>query len=168
MQEIRAKIVERLKGDTTLMSLATGSVWDRKLSYGKGLPGNTNAAFYILPPSQDPTQKVRLHPAIYVGPPNDVDSTDGNQEDGRVQNRWAFLRLYYYVPATGSGKEELDQIDARVRWLLSPVRWQPVLSNGAVLTMTSLELPELTDSDEWEGSLVTYRRFRGEYLRPEP
>lgn len=169
MQEIRAKLIDRLKGDTTLMSLVTGSVWDRKLAYGKGQPGNTNSAFYILPPSQDPAQKLRLHTTIYVGPPNDVDAADGlTDPGGRVQSRWVFIRVYCYIPATAQGKADLDTIDERIRWLTSPSRWQPVLSNGAVLTMTPLEMPELTDSDEWEGSLVTYRRMQGEYLRPNP
>jgi hypothetical protein len=161
MQEIRRRIVERLTADGTLYpSLVPGGIYDRPIKAGQG-QGSTPAAFYITP--GDPARIVRLHPSIVILGPNEVDPPSGPVDDAVTVLRNGFLRLFYYVPATATGKTLLDQIDARVRWLLHG--WQPTLDVGYPLTLTALELSEPLDSDEFPGNLVCYRRFVGEYLR---
>jgi hypothetical protein len=168
VQEIRTLVVNRLKADATLMDIVLGGVYDRPLRSGK-TQGATPDAFYIKP--GDAAGIVRVHESIVVLGPNEVASADGptGVEDLRLYN--GFLRVYYYVPV--DEKIHLDQMDARVRWLLNPKPewaggsgWQPALSTGYPLSLEHLELTEALDGEEWLGTLVSYRRFGGEYLRP--
>lgn len=161
MQEIRTAIVARLKTDTALYpTLVPGDIYDRPLRAGQG-QGATPAAFWIDP--NDPARIVRLRESIVVLGPNEVDPPDGLVSTADEVLRNGFIRLFYYVPATATGKDNIDRIDARV-WA-NLAGWQANLSTGHTLTTTMLELSEPLDSDEFPGSLVCYRRVVGEYLR---
>jgi len=159
MQEIRRRVVDRLKDPVNDLypDLVPGGVWDRALKRGETSPGNTNSAFY-----KDPGGIVRLHRTIVVIGPNEVEPVDGPRR-GEAILRNGFLRLFYFVEATSSGKEALDQIDVKVWSLLHD--HQETLSTGYPMTLSALEMTEPVDS-EWEGSLVCMRRFLAEYLRP--
>jgi hypothetical protein len=161
MQAIRTAILNRLQGDATLYpGLVPGGIWDRPIRAGQG-QGSTPAAFWIKP--DDPARIVRLRESIVILGPNEVDPPSGPIAPNEpVVLRNGFLRLFYYVPATATGKTALDAIDRRVRQLLEG--WQAQLSDGP-LTVNILEMSEPLDSDEFPGNLVCYRRIVGEYLR---
>ena len=161
MQEIRTAIVNRLLADVPLYpTLVPGGIYDRPLKEGSG-QGATPAAFWINP--SDPARIKRLRPSIVVLGPNEVDPPSGPLSNEPIVLRNGFLRLFYYVEATASGKQALDAIDARVRALLAG--WQTQLSVGYPVTTSVLELSEPLESEEFPGSLVSYRRIVGEYLR---
>ena len=161
MQEIRTAIITRLMNDPALYpTLVPGGIYDRPLKEGKD-QGATPAVWYVDP--ADPARIKRLRNSIVVLGPNEVDPPDGLVSTTDEVLRNGFVRLFYYVPATATGKEALDQIDARV-WA-DLAGWQVPLSNGYTLTTTMLELSEPLDSDEFPGALVCYRRVVGEYLR---
>lgn len=161
MQEMRAKVVDRLSGDGTLYpGLVPGGIWDRPLKAGQGA-GATGSAFAIRP--GDSARVPRLRESIVVFGPNDVAAPDGPQALGDLALRQGFLRLFTYAPATASGKAALDAIDARVRFLLHG--WQTVLSHGYPVTFTELEALEAVDSEEFPGNIMTMRRYVGEFLR---
>jgi hypothetical protein len=161
MQEVRTAIVNRLSDDTALYpALVPGGIYDRPLKAGTG-QGATPAAFWINP--LDPARIVRLRESIVVLGPNEVDPVSGPIAPNEpVVLRNGFLRLFYYVPATAAGKTNLDAIDRRVRQLLES--WQAQLSEGP-LTVGVLEMTEPLEDEQFEGSLVCYRRVVGEYLR---
>lgn len=94
--------------------------------------------------------------------PGEERSTDGPLI-GDVENKLGFVRIYYYVPATESGKEAWDAIDTRVVDLLNG--WQHTLASGYVATFESVDLSELVDSELFEGSKQSIRRVSVEYLR---
>lgn len=163
MQAIRTAIVARLNSlDAALVpGLVPGGIYDRPLKAGSG-QGATPAAFWIDP--SDPARIVRVRESIVVLGPNEVDPTSGPvvaNEPAVLRN--GFLRLFYYVPATATGKANLDAIDARVWAALS--NWQVNLDTGYTLTTELLEMSEPLESDEFPGTLVCYRRVVGEYLR---
>jgi hypothetical protein len=158
MNAIRKLIVDRLVADSTLYpTLLPGGVWDRPLAAGSGR-GSTPAAFWIDP--ADPTKTPRLRRSIVVLDGGEVPSVGGPKNA-----RMTFPRLFYYVPATATDKAALDAIDSRVLWLLDPANWKPALAANRPLELTALELSELTDSEQFPGSLVCFRRFQGEYLK---
>lgn len=160
MQEIRSKVVARLLTDGDLVDLVPGGIYDRKLT-PEG-PGQTDAAFYILP--NDPARRIRLHPAIAIFGPNDVLPPSGPTSVKDVINRNGFLRLFVYVEATAGGKALFDQIAARVRYNLNG--WQATLTTGYPMTVEEADATELLDSDEFKGSLVATLRYAVEWMRP--
>jgi hypothetical protein len=161
MQEVRTAIVTRLATDAALYpALVPGGVYDRPLKQGQG-QGTTPDAFWIKP--SDPARIVRLRESIVVLGPNEVDPPSGPVAPNEpVVLRNGFLRIFYYVPATATGKTALDAIDRRVRQLLEG--WQAQLGDGP-LTVNILEMTEPLEDEQFEGSLVCYRRVVGEYLR---
>jgi hypothetical protein len=164
MQAIRTTIVARLTNDGTLYpGLVPGGVYDRPLKVGKDA-GATPAAFWIKP--GDAARIVRLRESIVVMGPNEVDPPDGPARvEGEPVLRNGFVRLFYYVPATASGKANLDAIDARVRTLLAG--WQAALDGGYPATISVLELSDAIDTEEpLPGALMAMRRLAVEYLRP--
>jgi hypothetical protein len=161
MQEVRGAIVTRLTNDTALYpTLVPGGIYDRPIKAGTG-QGATPSAFWINP--LDPARIVRLRESIVVLGPNEVDPVSGpTAPNDPVVLRNGFLRLFYYVPATATGKTNLDAIDRRVRQLLEG--WQVQLSEGP-MTTNLVEMTEPLEDQQFEGSLVCYRRVVGEYLR---
>jgi hypothetical protein len=161
MQAIRAAILSRLLGDAVLFpGLVPGGIYDRPLRAGKG-QGATPDAFYIAP--GDLAGVIRLRESIVILGPDEVDPPDGpmaTNEPAVLRN--GFLRLFYYVPATATGKTALDAIDKRVRQLLEG--WQTQVGDGP-LTVTVLGMTEPLESEEFAGNLVAQRRIVGEYLR---
>jgi hypothetical protein len=163
MNEIRDRVILRLKNDGTLYpSLVPGGIYDRKLQTVG--PGSTDEAFYTLP--GDPTKRIRLHPCIVIFGPNDVEPADGAVVTGGIRTRWGFLRLFVYVEATAAGKQRYDEIASRVRYDLEG--WQAQLSTGYPATVEEVDVTELTDSDEFNGSLVSLLRYRVEWSRSAP
>jgi hypothetical protein len=158
MQAIRTQIVARLQSDQTLYpNLVPGGVWDRPLAAGTGR-GSTPAAFWIDP--ADPTKTPRLRRSLVV-----LDGGEVAAVGGPSTARETFPRIFYYVPATASDKTALDDIDSRVLWLLDPANWRPTVGANRPLVLSALELSELVESEQFPGSLVCFRRFRGEYLK---
>lgn len=162
MQEVRAAIVTRLTNDTALYpTLVPGGVYDRPLKTGTG-QGATPAAFWINP--SDPARIVRLRESIVVLGPNEVSPPNGPVGVEDLFSLNGFLRLFYYVPATATGKAALDQIDMRVWQLLEG--WQTSLTGlGTTLTVKMVDMTEPLEDQQFEGSLACYRRVVGEYLR---
>lgn len=160
-REIRAKIVEKLLDDATLYpGLVPGGIYDRRLKQGKG-QGATAGAFIIRP--GDPAKVPYLQPSIVVFGPNEVQAVDGPQGLGGLVLRTGFLRFHYYVPADAEHKTLLDQIDARIRWNLNGKQIQ--LSSGYPITFQELEAAEDIDSEEFPGTIMSMRRYVGEYLK---
>lgn len=162
MQEVRTAIVTRLTNDALLYpALVPGGIYDRPLKAGQG-QGATPGAFYVAP--GDAARLIRVRESMVVLGPNETMPVDGfvNTED--VEGVTGFLRLFFYVPATSTGKQALDAINARVRQLLHG--WQTQLSVGYPLTVQVLrDLTEPLESEEFPGTLVCQRRIVGEYLR---
>ena len=163
MQDLRTKVVDRLKADATLYpGLVTGGIFDRALKDGN-VPGATPEAFFVDP--ADPAKIRRLRPSIVVKGPNETSPTDGPIETGDPSVlRMGFLRINYYVPATATGKAALDLIDDRVRVLLHG--WQVNLTIGYPVTFSFVDLTDADDSDEFPGNIQAVRRVVGEYFRP--
>lgn len=158
---VRTAIVDRLKGDPVFYpGLAVGGVYERPLKAGKG-EGSTPAAFWVDP--GDPAKVIRLREAVVVADGGEVLPSDGPIAVADLRLWQTFPRLFVYVPATSTGKVALDAIDDRARWLLAG--WQAQLAHGYALSLDVLERTAAIESDEFPGSLVCYRRYRGEYLR---
>lgn len=158
MYAITTAVLSHLGGDAALAALAPGGVYDRVPK--RTQPGATPAAFLPLPGKEVP----RLRETITLFGPNEVLPGDGPVQTGVVVLRLGFLRLYYYVPATASGKVAIDAIDTRVRQLLHD--WQLDLAYGATATFAELDSSDLAESDHFPGSKQMIRRYSVEYLRP--
>ena len=158
MLSVRGQIVQRLGTDPALGLLAPGGVWDRPIRAGTG-QGATPGAFWVDP--ADPARVPRLRRTVTVTGGGEVPAPFGETLDA-VET---YPRVWVYVEATAAGKAALDDIDERVRQLLDTDVWRVAVPNGRPLRLTPLEMGDPGESDEFPGSLVAYRRFRGEYLR---
>lgn len=159
MSDVLAIITNRLEGDGTLYpGMVPGGVYDRPVKAGKE-GGSTPGAFYVDP--ADPAHIPRLRRTIAIFDGGEVDfpqSPPGYKA--------SYPRVFYYVEASAAGKAALNDIDARVRWLLvGDQTWHPALTTGAPLSIVAAERSPLLDSEAFPGSLVCFRRFEVGYFR---
>jgi|SRR5215218_8596533 len=162
MYEITTKVIARLKEPASNLwpGLVTGGIYDRKLSKDK--EGGTPAAFAPYP--GDPLAIDRVRNSMVILGPNDVGAPSGPVSTEDMQLRNGFLRIFYYVPATSTGKTDLDTMDRLTRAALGG--YQTMLSIGYPVYFQSLDMVEAMDSDEWEHTKVASRRILCEWLRP--
>ncbi len=150
-------IAARLAGDATLMATLTGGVWSRALARNQSptgmpaTPGSTPGAFDVAADGSSG----RLRPAAVVGAPNEVGHPSGKR--GPDALAWdAFVQVHLYAPATATGKAAIETADGRIQALLHG--WMVPGSFATVEALTERVGP--IDSDEFPGSVQTYRRFR--------
>jgi hypothetical protein len=159
MSAIQDAIISRLSGDSTLMILTLGGIWNRPLLLAGD--GSTPNAWWTPPGKTVP----RLRASAVVPDGGEVPAPGGEIVAGFD----SFPQVHLYFEATSQGKANLEAADERIVWLLSSnpdhgsgwsISWL-----GPPVVFTALERSPVRDSDEFPGYVHCFRRFRGEHIR---
>ncbi|MDQ3168364.1 MAG: hypothetical protein M3P94_06925 [Chloroflexota bacterium] len=151
-------VINRLKTDATLVGtlgptgysgILQGGVWDRPLRRDPG-PGQTVDAFY-----EAGVRGRMIRPSIVV-----VDRGDAPhpQEEAIYTAYRQDCYVYFYAPATTSGKNSIYAAQGRVKQLLHYWRFQT--DDGPWASVDYVGRLGVYDNEEFIGSVMDYSRYQ--------
>lgn len=149
-------IHDRLAADATLVGvlgvngysgILQGGVWTRPLK--REGAGKTPEAFYV-------SEKGRmLRPAAVIVDRGEVEHP---QRDAIPTAYDSFPLIYFYAPATATGKTAIRLASKRVFDLLDD--WTFATENGPIAFVTYVDRVGILDSEEFIGTVYDYCRYR--------